>query len=235
MGESGAATTKLEGKRFLVAGGTGDVGSAIVGELLMHGAHVVVPARSREKAHQLLVQMENERLEIVEGDLGRVSAVEQVAGKLIMPVDGVVASLGGWWQGPSLSSLPSSEWDQVMASNLTSHFALARVFVPLLVKRGGCFVQILGGAAEHPVPGSSLISITAAAVAMMGKVLMVEHASTAVFIRQVMITSIVATRARQSPDPSWVKAQDVGALVATILSDPEKADAVTRLAQRSAE
>jgi len=224
--------TRLQSKRFLIAGGTGDVGSGIVGVLLAQGAEVVVPARTAEKADRLRAEVGGDRLVIIEGDVGTVEGAGRIAEQLTSPLDGVVASLGGWWQGPPLTAVPAADWDAILAGNLTSHFAAARAFVPLLQARRGAYIQILGAAAEYPVPGSSLVSITAAAVAMMGRLMAAEHAEGTVRFRQVMIASIVATRARDVIDASWVTAEDVGRVVADILTHPGQAAEVTRMELR---
>lgn len=224
--------TTLQGKRIFVAGGTGDVGVGIVGVLVDQGASVVVPARSAAKGDQLRLSVSGQGLQIIHGDVGTVQGAADIAAQINGPLDGVVASLGGWWQGPALTSVSAEDWDAIIAGNLTSHFAVAKAFVPLLEARGGGYVQILGAAAEYPVPGSSLVSITAAGVAMMGRLLAAEHADKAVQFRQVMIASIVATRARAVVDPNWVTAADVGEVVAEILTRPNEAPAVKRMETR---
>jgi NAD(P)-dependent dehydrogenase (short-subunit alcohol dehydrogenase family) len=224
---------ELEGRRILVAGGTGDVGAGIVGVVLAQGAEVIVPARSEAKAERLRAEVGPGHLTIISGDVGTVEGARAIAVQIGGQLDGVVASLGGWWQGPPLPHVEAADWDAIIAGNLTSHFAVARAFVPLLQSSGGSFVQILGAAAEYPVPGSSLISITAAGVSMMGRVLAAELGDGPVSVRQVMIASIVATRARAVVDPTWVTAADVGAVVAKILRAPEQAAAVTHLEPRT--
>jgi NAD(P)-dependent dehydrogenase (short-subunit alcohol dehydrogenase family) len=225
--------SNLQGKKILVAGGTGDVGAGIVGVLLSQGAEVIVPARSEAKAERLRAEVGPGLLTFISGDVGTVAGAQAIAAQIGGPLDGVVASLGGWWQGRALPHVNAADWDAIIAGNLTSHFAVASAFVPMLESSGGSFIQILGAAADYPVPGSSLVSITAAAVSMMGRMMAAELGGSPVHIHQVMIASIVATRARAVVDPSWVTAADVGAVVANILREPEQAAAVTRIEPRT--
>lgn len=226
---------QLEKKRVLVAGGTGDVGVGIVGALLAQGASVLVPVRSPDKAERLRTGLNGNAagLRTIPGDVGSVEGAAAVAERIEEPLDGVVASLGGWWQGPALTEVDAATWEAVLANNLTSHFAAAKAFAPLLAEREGCYVQILGAAAEQPVSGSSLVSITAAAVTMMGRVMAAEHRPRSVTVRQIMIASLVATRARPRVDPSWITAEDVGLAAASILAEPDAAPQMTRLEPRS--
>ena len=229
---------ELTGKRVLVAGGTGDVGSGIVEVFLKWGAEVIVPSRVPEKANRLRAALVSpDRLITVPGDVGTVTGAEAVARQVHKtgPLDGVVASLGGWWQGSALIDVDASTWDAVIAGNLTSHYSTAKAFLPLLHDRGGTYVQILGAAAEFPVPRSSLVSITAAAVSMMGRALASESTRLDVRVRQIMIASIVATRARETVDPSWVTAAEVGEIAAGMIGDPAAGGDVVRIAGRSSE
>lgn len=211
--------TALAGKRVLVAGGTGDVGEGIVRALLGAGASVIVPARSPAKAERLRAGLPDAAgLTTVPGEAGVPEAASAVAAMVQAdgPLDGVVASLGGWWQGPPLTEVTPDVWHELIANNLTSHFAVARAFVPLL-RAGGVFVQVLGGAAAYPAPNSSLVSITAAAVAMMGRVMQAELGA-AVQVRQIQVNSFVATRSRKAADPSWVTADEVGETAAGLIA-----------------
>lgn len=226
----------LTGKRVLVAGGTGDVGAGIVEVLLKRGAEVIVPSRSEEKADRLRAGLGPLlRPTIVNGEVGTVHGAQTVAAAVsgTGPLDGVIASLGGWWQGSSLIQVDPVVWDDIIAGNLTSHFATAKAFIPLLQARGGNYVQILGAAAEFPIPGSSLVSITAAAVSMMGRALAADAANSPLRVRQILIASIVATRARTTVNPNWVTALDIGEIVAGMVADPGAGEDVVRVTGRS--
>ena len=208
--------------RVLVAGGTGDVGEGIVRALLDRDFAVVVPVRAKVKADRLLAAIgDAERLTLVDGDVGRFEGAEAVAAAVAAsaPLKAVVASLGGWWQGGPLVGASVEDWHQIIADNLTSHYAAARAFVPLLQQSGGTYVQILGAAAEFPVPNSSLVSITAAAVAMLGRSLDAESEGTGVRVRQIMIATLVATRSRPASQATAVSAEEVGALAAELIRD----------------
>ncbi|HZG07367.1 MAG TPA: SDR family NAD(P)-dependent oxidoreductase [Allosphingosinicella sp.] len=224
--------TDLVGKRIIVAGGTGDVGAGIVAVLMGMGADVLVPARDPAKAERLKAESPpGGRLNILLGEPGTVAGAEALAAQItdLGKVDAVVASLGGWWQGSSLLGVQSADWDRIIAGNLTSHFAVARAFLPSLHEHGGSYIQILGGAAQYPIPGSSLVSITAAAVAMMGRVLAAENQATSVKVRQIMIESMVATRARPDAEAGWVKVAEIGMAAARIISAQGGTENIVRL------
>lgn len=226
----------LKGMRILVAGGTGDVGAGVVAVFLAQGADVIVPSRSAEKTAQLRQGLDaTDHLTVLPGEVGSVAGAVEVARavRAIGPLDGVVASLGGWWLGSPLIDVDATTWDAMLASNLTSHFATAKAFVPLLKEKGGTYVQFLGAAAEFPVPGSSLVSITAAAVAMLGRTLRGETGQSSVRVRQIMIESLVATRARTVGDPAWVTAAEIGALASQMIAGRMAGEDLVRMRARA--
>lgn len=221
----------LTGKRIVVAGGTGDVGEGVVRALFAAGASVIVPTRSAEKGARLRDALANPSLlELIAGEVGHVRGAMALAATIAAscPLDGLVASLGGWWSGPMLVELDHQAWDRVIADNLTSHFALARAFAPLLKETQGTYIQLVGGAAEYPAPGSSLVSITASAVAMMGRT--IEAETNGAFVtRQIMIGALVATRSRAAGPDTGVSADEIGALAARLIARPDVEGLVRRL------
>ena len=207
--------------RVVVCGGTGDVGEGVVQALIEHGAKVALPARSEDKAARIRSAVADPaRLTVYRGDLGDPVGAEAMAAAIAAdgPVDAVVASLGGWWQGARLVDVAPAEWVRVLGDNLTSHYSVARAFMPVLTPGRGVYVQVLGAAAELPIAGSSLISITAAAAAMLGRMVEAERKEGEAIVRQLMIASIVATRSRQIVDPSWVTAREVGEAITDMIA-----------------
>jgi NAD(P)-dependent dehydrogenase (short-subunit alcohol dehydrogenase family) len=189
--------SNLNGKRIVVAGCTGDVGAGIVDDLLKAGATVIVPVRSPAKDEHLASDLGHPAgLHLASGEFGPDGASQKILTAILAdgPIDGAVASLGGWWLGKPMVEVPADDWEGLVRNNLTSHLLAAQALVPALAGRGP-YVQILGAAAEYPVPTAGPISITAAAVAMMGRVLAAEGA----LVRQVMIAAFVSTRARRRP------------------------------------
>jgi NAD(P)-dependent dehydrogenase (short-subunit alcohol dehydrogenase family) len=212
----------LKGKWIVVAGGTGDVGEGIVRALLNAGASVIVPVRTVEKGERLRTAVGvASGLRLIAGEVGVVAGAAALAARVADdgPLDGVIASLGGWWSGDALVAIEGSTWDRIITDNLTSHFAVSRAFAPLLAKSHGTYVQVLGGAALSPMAGSSLVSITAAAVMMMGRVMEAESAGTFV-VRQILIETFVATRSRAADAQTGISAETVGEFAAGLITHP---------------
>jgi NAD(P)-dependent dehydrogenase (short-subunit alcohol dehydrogenase family) len=144
-----------EGKVILVAGGTGAVGEGIVKVLAESGATVLVPSRSEDKALDALGYVEQpfrKNVFYLFGDISTEDDAEKMRDVVEAhygQLDGMVSSLGGWWQGQSLTDISKEHWQNWMDSLLTSQFVASKTFMPV-VKPGGYYTFIAGISAEDP-------------------------------------------------------------------------------------
>ena len=219
---------KLDGKITLVAGGAGYVGEGIVKAFLQEGATVVVSARDTDKLEELrglLGELASSRFVPMLGDFGQVESAERLRDDILNKfgrLDAVVASLGGNWTGNlPLTQVSMEDWQRYLQSNLTTHFVAARTFLPVLAQnKGSSYTFLGGGAGETAIPNYSLIAIPAAGQLMMAKVLIEEMKGSGVRINEVVIHSLVATRANQGQaQPQWITALEIGECVAWLASD----------------
>lgn len=215
----------LTGRRYVVAGGTGVAGESVVCGLLRHGASVAVPSRSPDRLARLREVADSDRLYTITGrtdDLASSIAVRERIIAEIGPLDGVVASLGGWWEGPPLTQIEIGQWQRIIDDNLTSHFIVARTFLGSLAQRPGSVYVTLGGiAAIKAVPHSGPISVTGAAQTMLIRVLAEELKGTQVRLHEVDILTPIVTRHwdGRPVQPGWLSGDDVGEYVARVV-DP---------------
>jgi NAD(P)-dependent dehydrogenase (short-subunit alcohol dehydrogenase family) len=221
--------SKLAGKVVFIPGGAGNVGEGIVRAFLKAGAIVVVPSRKAEKLEELRgylgdIATSDQFIPIV-GEISQVDDAERIRDQIIKQfgkLDGVVASLGGWWFGNKpVTEVSITEWQQYLDSNLTSHFITARTFLPILKEQKGSSYTLIGGAAaENPIPNVSLVSIPAAGQLMLAQILIAENKNSSVRINEVIIHSWVATRVSQEQSqPSWITSDDIGEFTAWLASD----------------
>jgi NAD(P)-dependent dehydrogenase (short-subunit alcohol dehydrogenase family) len=208
-------------RTVLVAGAAGGVGEGIVRALLAEGELRVV-ATSRDPSRLALLKQRvggedgraapaglDERLVTIAGDAGDPAGAAAIAERVrdeFGPLAVAIASLGaGWWEGPPLLETEPAAWDMVMREMLTTHFVFARTFVPELLRApGGLYLGIGGGAAFHPMPGASIVSVAAAAQLMLTRALATELRGADVRIREPSPTrpgSRPTTSAAWSP--SW--------------------------------
>lgn len=212
-------------KVAIVAGGTGEVGEGIVRSLLKADIVVVVPSRTPEKGERLKQYADNHPnlhlfdTQQVQGDFNEqfVSWTIENFGK----IDLAIASLGGWYHGGRLDQMPTEDWSKIMSNNFNSHFFFAQqVNAYFHQANKGMFVMINGGAAEHIVPGSGVMSIVSNAQLMMAKVLAAEAQNTDINVFSVMAMTPVRTRSRAIFRKDWITAEEIGKYIINLFKNP---------------
>jgi 3-oxoacyl-[acyl-carrier protein] reductase len=218
--------SKLDGRTALVAGGAGEVGEGIVRVLIESGATLYVTARREDKLGELRERLGGpgeDRLVTQVAEIGTLDGAESVRDALLERFGGldvVVASLGRWWQGAPLTGVPLDTWSAILNNNLTSHFIVARTFIPVLGERqGSSYIFINGDACDVPVPNSGPISIAAAAQLMMKDVLAAELDGEGPRVNSLILGTPVVTRSRENVQPDWLTADEIGRYVAYLASD----------------
>ena len=217
----------LNGKIAFIAGGAGNVGEGIVRSFLKAGATVITTSRKQEKLEELrsyLGDLAKDNFVPIVGDLGDLKSAEKLRSQILGKfnrLDAVVASIGGTWSGVPLTQVSMEDWQKFIFTNLTTHFVCARTFLPVLTENKGSSYIFLGGtAAENAIPNYSLVAIPAAGQLMMAKVLMQEMKDSGVRINEVMVNSLVNTRATEdSAKSEWITADEIGDYVAWLASD----------------
>jgi 3-oxoacyl-[acyl-carrier protein] reductase len=134
--------TGLRGRRVLVTGASGGIGSACVRAFLAEGAEVVAHYhRARERAEELGAT------KLVQADLTREDDVERLfadAGDL-----DVCAAVAGVWPREDVPvwELALPRWEQTLRENLTATFLTARGFLRGVARRGHGSLILVGSTA----------------------------------------------------------------------------------------
>lgn len=217
----------------LVAGGTGGLGRAVTLAFLKEDARVTVTYRNRDELNALMM-LAADKASQIEGYNVDVTDEAEVS-KLIDGIigrhgrlDALVNTVGGYAGGVKLWELDTKVFDQMLALNLRSGYALSRAAVRVMLKQGsGAIVNVAAKAAiDHSAGASAYAASKAAAVAMMDS-LAEDLKGSGVRVNSIL-PSIIDTEANRKAMPGadfakWPKAEDIARVIVFLCSDDAKA------------
>lgn len=220
---------RFSDKVVLVAGGTGGLGRAVSLAFLEEGAKVVVTYRDQKEFDTLKSEAGASGLAI-EGhyvDVTDEPAVGQLLAKIIAEhgrLDALVNTVGGYAGGVNLWELETKVFDQMLALNLRSGYALSRAAIPAMLKQKyGAIVNIASKAAlDHGAGAAAYAASKAGALALVDS-LAAEVKGTGVRVNSVL-PSIIDTDANRKAMPGadfakWPKPHDIARVILFLCSN----------------
>jgi NAD(P)-dependent dehydrogenase (short-subunit alcohol dehydrogenase family) len=136
----------------------------------------------------------------------------------------MVNTIGGYIGGVKLWELDTKAFDQMLALNLRSGYALARAAVRVMLKQGtGAIVNVAAKAAiDHGAGAAAYSASKAAAVAMIDS-LAEDLKGTRIRVNSVL-PSIIDTEANREAMPKanfakWPKPEDIARVIVFLCSD----------------
>jgi NAD(P)-dependent dehydrogenase (short-subunit alcohol dehydrogenase family) len=220
------------GKVALVGGGTGGLGRAVSLAFLEEGAKTAVTYRKPEEL-EALKKAAGAKSALLEGhrvDVTDETGVGQLVEKIVAQngrLDAMVNAVGGYAGGTKLWELDTKVFEQMLALNLRSGYALARAAVRAMLKQGsGAIVNVAAKAAfDHGGGAAAYAASKAAAVALMDS-LAADLKGSGVRVNSVL-PSIIDTEANRKAMPKadfakWPKPEDIARVVLFLCSEQAK-------------
>ncbi len=150
---------ELAGKRILLTGATGGLGTAAAHELARQGAVLLLSGRSEEQLRKLEAQLVGAGHEVLPADLGEPGAAERLVAEAGR-IDVLIAN-AGLPGGAALAELDGETVAEVVRVNLEVPMQMARCAIPQMRDRGdGHMVFIASLAGKFALPDSTLYSGT---------------------------------------------------------------------------
>jgi len=217
----------FSGREAVVTGGTGALGSAVVGRLIAAGATVHVPVFEANELDGFAYRADA-AVRIHEGmDL----SVEADAARLFAEPSSLYASIhiaGGFAMGP-IGSTGLDVWDHLMRMNATTCFLCCREAVKAMSASEGRIVNVAARPVLVPTGGMAAYSASKAAVASLTLSLSEELSASSIWVNAI-VPSIIDTRANRAAMPdadhsAWPKPHEIAETVA-FLASPQ--NSVTR-------
>ncbi|MGB5695021.1 MAG: SDR family NAD(P)-dependent oxidoreductase [Polyangiales bacterium] len=217
----------FSGREAIVTGGTGALGSAVVGRLVAAGATVHIPVHATAELdafpyrdHEAVELHEDVDLS-VESDVARLFAATRSLYTSIHLVGGFAMS--------SITSTSLDVWERLMRMNATTCFLCCRAAVNAMQGREGRIVNVTARPVVVPTAQMTAYSASKAAVAALTLSLAEELAASSIWVNAV-VPSIIDTAANRAAMPdanhdTWPKPEQVAETI-VFLASPR--NAVTR-------
>ncbi len=220
---------RFEGKVVLVAGGTGGLGRAVTLAFLEEGAKVVATYRKQEELDALKIAagVNTTQLDGFAIDVTDEAAVRQLIEKIVgkyRRLDAMVNAVGGYAGGTKLWELETKVFEQMLALNLRSGYALSRAAVRAMLKEGhGAIVNVASKAAvDHAGGAAAYAASKSAAVALLDS--LAEDLKGSGVRVNTILPSIIDTEANRKAMPKadfakWPKPEDIARVILFLCSD----------------
>jgi len=162
----------LEGKRFVVGGGSKGLGRAVAEVLVAEGAHVLLVARDADALAQAASDL-GPRAEPFPADLSNPADIDRLAAS-VDALDGILVNHGGPLAGDALD-LSDEQWAAAFQLVLGGPIRLLHAVVPRL-NDGASILFITSVAARQPIPGLDSSNVLRPGVTSLAKCLSRELA-----------------------------------------------------------
>ncbi len=176
---------RLEGKRAIVTGGGGNIGSTTSRVLASEGAKVLVADVFAEAAEACAEDIRNAGGVAVAYELdladeasitGMMDAVEAAFGGLDILFNNAAATLIARVDDGGIADMDLQIWNTTMAVNLTGAMIASKFAIPLMKQSGGgAIVNTLSGSASSGAPRQSAYLISKAGLAQLTRAIATQH------------------------------------------------------------
>ncbi len=213
----------LQGKVAIITGGTGGLGTAVVGELLAAGASVAVPYQHEHDWERLRTSLGAGASTALHGaaidltDEPAVAAYYTSVAQEHGGIDILVNLAGGFAGGDPLHKTPWSLWQQQLDVNLKTTVISCQAAVPHMIGRGGAIVNVSSRTATQP--GGYLAAYAAAkrAVLQLTEAMAAELRDQDITVNAIL-PSVIDTPANRAATPSgdyskWVQPVDIARVI----------------------
>lgn len=128
----------MKEKTILITGGTSGVGKATVEKLAIFGSKIVLLARNKEKAHQVVAEIKaknsSANIDFIEGDLSSLQSIKKAADEFKSKYDSfdiLINNAGGIFSD-NKKTVDGFEWG--FQVNHLAHFLLTNLLLDVLMK-----------------------------------------------------------------------------------------------------
>ena len=211
----------------IVTGGTGGLGTAVVGRLIDDDWRVVVPWVIEQELDRVRLR---EELDLVQADLFEPAAVAHVirtaTAQRDAPLRGLVNLVGGFSVSGRVHETPVDEFEQQFRLNLRGTYLMIQAAVPKMLANDppdrGSIVCVGTRAVLQPFKGAAGYIASKAAVIALAQAVAAEYKDDLIRCN-VILPSVIDTPANRASMPKadhekWVQPEQIAGEIAHLLS-----------------
>ena len=182
--------TRLAGRRALVTGANGGLGSAIAMGLSRAGAAVAVHARRADAGDVIrdAIRAQGGVAETVTGDVTSASDVAEMMRQTVAGLGGldILVNNAGIMSTTPFLELEEEEWRRVIDTNLTGYFLVGQAAARIMVADGrGSIINVSSTRQVQAWPGSLPYSSSKGGIAMLTRSMALELATLGVRVNSI--------------------------------------------------
>ncbi|MEM9043966.1 MAG: SDR family oxidoreductase [Pseudomonadota bacterium] len=197
---------ELKGKTIIVTGASSGIGAATALLLASKGVNVVLGARRKAELDQLVGQItqSNGNAACLAGNVSDETYAEALvhcAQENFGGLDGAFNNAGMTGDMDPVPDMQTSNWNDVMAVNLTSGFFAAKYQIPALRENGGGSIVFTSSFVGHTIglPGMAAYAASKAGLIGMTQVLAAEHGSENIRVNALLPGGTMTPMAGEDP------------------------------------
>jgi NAD(P)-dependent dehydrogenase (short-subunit alcohol dehydrogenase family) len=216
-------------KTFVITGGTGGLGTALVRRLIAHDYRIAVTYLLPEEAQAFESEFEvdEERIMLTRVDCTNAESVNTYFKQVIDrwgSIHGLCALVGGWAGGRDIEETDDVRFERMLDLNLRSAFYTVRAVIPHLREAEWGRIVLVGSRGAIDFFGAQgAFNIAKAGVAALGRSVATELEGTGV-TANVLLPSVIDTPATRRSLPfadyvNWPTPDEIAAVAQFLLSD----------------
>lgn len=153
---------------FLILGASGDIGAQVARQLHAAGQKVLLASRKSDRLDHLANELGAPKWALDATQIGEVESCFVDASNEFGQIDGAVNCVGSLLLKPAHLT-KESEWQETLATNLTSAFATVRAAAKTMAKSGGSVVLMSSTAARIGLASHEAIAAAKAGIVGLAK------------------------------------------------------------------
>jgi len=152
---------KITGKKVVVAGATGGIGSSLVKLLVQSGAEVFITGRSNEKLSNIAAAHGIPASHLLAIDISNGAQMELLAGTVLsqLGTPDILINLAGIGIIKPMEQLSLDDFSQSIQTNLVGAFLFVKSFLPAMKEvKKGLIINVPGVLGKVPMAGAAAYS-----------------------------------------------------------------------------